>query len=52
MCEPYALNPAPNKILKKVGFTFIKIYETTPGWINFKQKVNQYEFGKEMLSSL
>jgi RimJ/RimL family protein N-acetyltransferase len=23
-CEPYALNPAPNKTLPKVGFEFVK----------------------------
>jgi len=39
-CEPYALNPAPNKILEKTGFKFIKEYITTPGWLNFEQPVN------------
>ena len=52
ICEPYAGNPAPNQVLKKVGFNFIKSYETTPGWINFHQKVCKYEFTKEMLGSL
>jgi RimJ/RimL family protein N-acetyltransferase len=42
-CEPYALNPAPNKTLEKAGFTFVKNYVTTPGWINFEQKVNLWE---------
>ncbi|MTI31863.1 GNAT family N-acetyltransferase [Xanthovirga aplysinae] len=42
VCEPFALNPAPNKILPKLGFEFEKTYETTPGWINFHQKVNRY----------
>lgn len=41
-CEPYALNPAPNKTLLKLGFEFVKEYETTPGWINLHQKVNQW----------
>ena len=41
-CEPYALNPAPNKVLQKLGFEFIKQYETTPGWINFHQPVNRW----------
>src|ERR1700733_2734263 len=26
ICEPYALNPAPNKVLEKAGFDFIKEY--------------------------
>jgi RimJ/RimL family protein N-acetyltransferase len=41
-CEPYADNPAPNRVLVKVGFRFIKRYRTTPGFINFEQEVNQY----------
>ncbi len=43
ICEPYALNPAPNKTLLKIGFKFIRNYMTTPGFINFYQSVNQYE---------
>ena len=27
-CEPYALNPAPNKTLAKTGFEFVKEYIT------------------------
>ncbi len=42
-CEPYALNPAPNKTLGKVGFTFIKKYITVPGSLNFEQEVNRWE---------
>ena len=41
-CEPYALNPAPNKTLEKVGFTFIKQYTTVPGSLNFEQLVNRW----------
>ena len=41
-CEPYALNPAPNKTLRKLGFEFIKTYETTPGLISFLQPVNRW----------
>lgn len=43
LCEPYAENIAPNKVVKKAGFDFIKTYETVPGWISFKQFVNSYE---------
>jgi len=45
-CEPYALNPAPNKTIEKAGFSFVKEYVTTPGWINFEQKVNLWELNK------
>ena len=46
-CQPYIHNPAPNKILTKLGFEFIKKYECTPGWINFPQEVNLYELTKK-----
>ncbi len=38
--EPYALNPAPNKTLSKVGFELERTMKTIPGWINFEQEVN------------
>jgi RimJ/RimL family protein N-acetyltransferase len=41
-CEPYADNPAPNRVLLKCGFRFVQRYRTTPGDINFEQDVNQY----------
>lgn len=41
-CEPYAQNPAPNRVLVKAGFRFVKRYRTTPGLIQFEQEVNQY----------
>jgi len=47
VCEPYALNPAPNKTLEKVGFDFVKRYKTIPGTINFEQEVNRWELTKE-----
>lgn len=49
VCEPKANNPAPNKTLKKLGFELVRTYETTPGWINFDQKVNRYELRREQL---
>ncbi len=52
VCEPYAENPAPNKTLVKAGFTFIKQYETTPGWINFHQTVNRWELSAETFKKL
>ena len=45
-CEPYALNPAPNKLLEKAGFHFISTYVTTPGWLNFEQQVNLWELSE------
>jgi RimJ/RimL family protein N-acetyltransferase len=49
ICEPYVLNPAPNKTLKKLGFRFEKKYSTIPGSINFKQEVNRWILTKEEL---
>lgn len=46
ICEPIANNIAPNRVLEKLGFNFIRTYETTPGWINFHQTVNRYELKK------
>ena len=46
ICEPYALNPAPNKTLEKVGFGFVKKYRTIPGSLNFEQEVNRWELTK------
>ena len=43
ICEPYALNPAPNRTLQNVGFNFIKKYTTIPGSLNFEQEVNRWE---------
>lgn len=51
-CEPYALNPAPNKTLEKVGFEFVKTYTTTPGWINFEQAVNLWALTFDRFSAL
>jgi RimJ/RimL family protein N-acetyltransferase len=51
-CEPYALNRAPNKTLHKAGFKFVKDYVTTPGWINFEQKVNLWELSRKEFNSM
>ena len=52
ICEPYALNPAPNKTLEKIGFEFIKKYRTIPGSLNFEQDVNRWELTKEQFENL
>ncbi len=46
-CEPYALNPAPNRTLEKIGFTLEKEYLTTPGWLNFEQPVKRWVLSLE-----
>ncbi|MEO1652269.1 MAG: GNAT family protein [Bacteroidota bacterium] len=51
-CEPHAHNPAPNRTLPKLGFRFIKEYETTPGFINFHQLVRRYVLKREDLAKL
>ncbi|HTF03597.1 MAG TPA: GNAT family protein [Bacteroidia bacterium] len=48
-CEPYSLNPAPNRTLEKVGFTFVKSYTCIPGWLNFEQEVNLWEIAAEQV---
>ena len=45
--EPYALNPAANKALNKVGFEYLRQYVTTPGALNFQQPVKRWELTKE-----
>jgi RimJ/RimL family protein N-acetyltransferase len=47
--EPYALNPAPNKTLEKLGFRFVKEYVTIPGSLNFEQPVNRWELKRNDL---
>jgi RimJ/RimL family protein N-acetyltransferase len=43
VCEPWAGNAAPNRVLQKLGFTFVKRYVTTPVVIAYEQEVNRYE---------
>ncbi len=49
VCEPCAENPAPNKVLQRLGCEIVKTYETIPGWINFKQFVNRYEITSHLM---
>jgi len=46
-CEPYALNPAPNGLLKKAGFDFVKEYMTVPGPSNFQQQVKLWHLSRQ-----
>jgi len=52
ICEPYSENIAPNRALKKLGFELVRTYETTPGWISFRQTVNRYELKKKQLEEI
>ena len=51
-CEPYALNSAPNKTLKKIGFEFEKEYKTIPGSLNFEQIVKRWKLTRERYNLL
>lgn len=49
--EPYALNPAPNKTLEKLGFSLEKEYITIPGSLNFEQPVKRWFIDKSKVKS-
>lgn len=51
-CEPYSLNPGPNKTLERAGFHFIRSYKTIPGPINLEQIVNRWEISREEIAGL
>ena len=51
-CQPYALNPAPNRTLQKVGFEYLKTYETTPSWLNFPQPVTLWMLNRARFDSI
>lgn len=47
LCEPYSENPAPNRLLARLGFEKVKTYDTVPGWINFPQTVNRWLMSRQ-----
>ena len=51
-CEPYALNPAPNKTVEKIGFEFVFKHITVPGASNFEQEVNRWKLTRENYEKL
>ncbi|KUG08042.1 GNAT family N-acetyltransferase [Solirubrum puertoriconensis] len=51
-CEPYALNPAPNRTLPRLGFELVQEYTTTPGQINFEQPVRLWVLTRERFVAL
>ena len=52
ICEPYSKNIAPNKVLQKAGFTFIRSYDMIPGPLNFYQTIHRYELSAEGFENL
>lgn len=46
-CEPYALNPAPNRIMEKTGFELEKEHKIIPGAFNFEQPVKRWHLSYE-----
>lgn len=51
-CEPAASNPAPNRLLQRLGFKIAKTYRTIPGYICFEHVVNRYEIDCSALPTL
>lgn len=43
VCEPSAQNPAPNRLLQKLGFTVARTYVTHPSEVSVEHEVNRYE---------
>lgn len=51
ICEPYALNPAPNRTVEKAGFKLEREYTTVPGGFNFEQPVKRWVLLKNQLQN-
>jgi RimJ/RimL family protein N-acetyltransferase len=45
-CEPNAFNVAPNRLLHRAGFRYIKTHMTVPGPLNYHQAVTRWVFEK------
>lgn len=52
ICEPRAINSAPNKTLEKAGFEFERTYITIPGAINFEQEVNRWKMTRSRFKEI
>ena len=52
ICEPNALNVAPNRTLQRVGFRYVMTYMTVPGWLNFHQPVTRWVFERDQLATM
>jgi len=51
-CQPYAENPAANRVLTKLGFRLVRRYRTVPSDIAFEQDVNRHEIDRAEWSAL
>lgn len=47
-CEPFAHNPAPNRVLTRLGFRLLETYRTVPGAIAFEQEVSRYVIERQI----
>jgi RimJ/RimL family protein N-acetyltransferase len=45
-CEPNAFNVAPNRLLQRAGFRYVKTHMTVPGSLNYRQAVTRWVFEK------
>jgi RimJ/RimL family protein N-acetyltransferase len=45
--EPHAQNPAPNRVVEKLGFRFVRKYRGVPGQINVEQEINRWEMDRD-----
>jgi len=52
VAEPFAQNPAPNRLLSRLGYTFVKSYVTTPSSLSFEQEVIRWELTRIDFESL
>jgi len=46
-CEPFADNPGPNKVCRRLGFRRVRRYRTVPTGISSEQDVQRYELARE-----
>jgi len=47
LCEPFAENPAPNRVLAGLGFRLLERRRMVPNPITFEQEANRWEMTRE-----
>lgn len=52
VCEAAAKNPAPNRTMARLGFTFVKTYVTVPAGWNFELEVSRWKMSREQFEDL